>query len=50
MIPNDHNLREAWNQKIAKYIDLSYEIKAMCQLDKVSIHPLVISANGLVEI
>ena len=48
-IPADHNILEARNQKISKYLDLAHEIKAIYQLAEVTIHPFVISANGLIE-
>lgn len=48
-VPNDHNIREARATKIAKYIDLAHEIRAIHQLKDVTIHPIVISCNGLVE-
>lgn len=49
-IPNDHNIGEARTTKLTKYIDLAHEIKAIYQLKQVSVHPLIISANGLVEL
>jgi len=49
-IPNDHNIKEARTQKIHKYIDLAHELKKAHQLEQVTIHPLVISGTGLVEV
>ena len=48
-VPADHNILQARNQKISKYIDLAHEIKTIYQLPEVTIHPFVNSANGLVE-
>ncbi|XP_045463785.1 uncharacterized protein LOC123673343 [Harmonia axyridis] len=48
-VPSDDNISRAYTEKITKYFDLSFELKEMYKLKKISIIPLVMSVNGLVE-
>lgn len=48
-VPQDYNVAKAYADKINKYAALSQEIKAIWELRKVIIVPLIISANGLVH-
>ncbi|XP_044760151.1 uncharacterized protein LOC123317612 [Coccinella septempunctata] len=48
-IPADENLARAYSEKISKYGDLAYQIHEMYRLKSISILPMIISVNGLVE-
>ena len=48
--PNDHNLNDAFTNKITKYTDLADEIKQMWHLDSVQVIPIAISATGLIHV
>ncbi|XP_045474936.1 uncharacterized protein LOC123680863 [Harmonia axyridis] len=48
-VPSDDSISRAYTEKITKYFDLSFELKEMYKLKKISIIPLVMSVNGLVE-
>ncbi|XP_044757776.1 uncharacterized protein LOC123315935 [Coccinella septempunctata] len=48
-VPSDDNISRAYTEKLTKYFDLSFELKEMYRLKKISIIPLVMSVNGLVE-
>lgn len=50
VIPQDNNILEARNHKVTKYLDLAHEIKDIYQLSQVTIHPIVVSANGLIDV
>lgn len=47
-VPQDYNLSKTYVEKITKYEALAQQMKAMWQLEKVTIMPLEISVNGLV--
>lgn len=48
-VPSDDNISRAYSEKLSKYFDLSFNLREMYQLKQVSVVPLVISVNGLVE-
>ncbi|KAL1448104.1 hypothetical protein WDU94_000023 [Cyamophila willieti] len=48
-IPLDENLSKAYTEKIVKYEDLRRQIKAIYNLNQVSIFPIVITSNGLIH-
>ncbi|XP_044760793.1 uncharacterized protein LOC123318242 [Coccinella septempunctata] len=48
-IPADENLARAYSDKISKYGDLAYQLREMYDLRSISILPLIMSVNGLVE-
>lgn len=48
-VPQDYNISKAYSEKLTKYTMLAREIKAIWKLKRVTIIPLVISANGLVH-
>ncbi|XP_044760844.1 uncharacterized protein LOC123318291 [Coccinella septempunctata] len=48
-VPSDDNISRAYTEKISKYYDLSFNLKEMYQFKQVTVVPLVISVNGLVE-
>ncbi|XP_045466652.1 uncharacterized protein LOC123675347 [Harmonia axyridis] len=48
-IPADDNITRAYTEKITKYGDLAFQLKEMYDLKKISILPLIISTNGMVE-
>jgi len=47
--PWTYNLSSTETQKITKYKNLALEIKNICKLKYGAIHPLVISADGVVS-
>jgi hypothetical protein len=47
-VPLCHNVETTWQEKINRYRELSIEIKRMWKQNKVTIIPLIISANGIV--
>jgi hypothetical protein len=47
-VPLTHNRPNTEAEKITKYDNLALEIKNVWKLNNVSVHPLVISAEGLV--
>ncbi|CAK1589159.1 unnamed protein product [Parnassius mnemosyne] len=47
-IPNTHNLTSTYNEKIAKYTDLSIEIKSQWKVKTVKTVPIIISATGVI--
>lgn len=47
--PADHNLEMKEAEKISKYLPLAAEVKALHNLEKVIIVPVIISANGLIS-
>ncbi|XP_044766149.1 uncharacterized protein LOC123322271 [Coccinella septempunctata] len=48
-IPADDNITRAYTEKITKYGDLAFQLKEMYDLSKISILPLIMSTNGIVE-
>ncbi|XP_044751668.1 uncharacterized protein LOC123311664 [Coccinella septempunctata] len=48
-VPADDNISRAYSEKLNKYHDLAFEMKEMYQLKTISILPLIITTNGLVE-
>ncbi|XP_044758044.1 uncharacterized protein LOC123316095 [Coccinella septempunctata] len=48
-IPADENLARAYTDKVSKYGDLAYQLREIYGLKSISILPLIISVNGLVE-
>ncbi|XP_044759165.1 uncharacterized protein LOC123316918 [Coccinella septempunctata] len=48
-VPADDNLARAYSEKISKYSDLAYQLRDVHNLKAISILPLIISVNGLVE-
>lgn len=48
-IPADDNLRKAYTEKITKYADLAFQLRELHGLKSISVLPLIISVNGLVE-
>lgn len=48
-IPADENLARAYTEKISKYGDLACQIREMYHLKSISILPMIISVNGLIE-
>ncbi|KAL1446381.1 hypothetical protein WDU94_013936 [Cyamophila willieti] len=47
--PADHNLNDKEKEKIAKYLPLAAEMKALYNLQAVTIVPIIISTNGLIS-
>jgi hypothetical protein len=47
-VPNSHNITQAHNTKINKYLELSVAMRNLWCLEKKSILPLIISATGIV--
>ena len=47
-VPLNHNLQHTYAQKINKYLELASEIKGMWKVDRVTIHPIVLSATGVI--
>jgi Reverse transcriptase (RNA-dependent DNA polymerase) len=47
-VPLCHNVEKTWIEKISKYKELAIEIKKMWKQTKVTVVPLIISANGIV--
>lgn len=47
-IPYDENVVKAERDKIAKYLDLSFEYSQIWRIERPSIVPIVISTNGVV--
>lgn len=48
-IPADDNLTRAYTEKLSKYADLAFQLRELYKLKSISILPLIISVNGLVE-
>lgn len=48
-VPADDNVSKAYTEKITKYGDLAFQLKELYNLKKVSVLPMIISVNGLVE-
>lgn len=48
-VPADDNIIKAYSEKLSKYQDLAFELKEIHKLRTVTILPLIISTNGLVE-
>lgn len=48
-IPIDDNIGKSYQEKVAKYQDLAFELKQMYNLVKISVLPFIISSNGLVH-
>ncbi|XP_044749728.1 uncharacterized protein LOC123310330 [Coccinella septempunctata] len=48
-IPADENLSKAYTEKITKYADLAFQLRELHKLESISVMPLVMSVNGLVE-
>ncbi|XP_045460409.1 uncharacterized protein LOC123670874 [Harmonia axyridis] len=48
-VPADDNAEKAYTEKIIKYHDLAFELKELYRLTHITILPLVITTNGLVE-
>jgi hypothetical protein len=46
-IPNKHNLHAKYVEKLAKYSELSIEIKVQWKMDTVAI-PVTLSTNGII--
>lgn len=49
-VPADDNVERAYTEKIVKYQDLTFELKELYRLTQITILPLVITTNGLVEV
>lgn len=47
-VPNNNNLREKHNEKIAKYRDLEMQIKRQWNMKNVQTVPIVISTTGVI--
>lgn len=47
-VPNTHNLKQKYTEKIQKYIPLADEIKQMWHQETVKIVPIVISSTGVI--
>jgi exonuclease III len=47
-VPNSHNIRQTYNTKINKYLELSVAMRNLWCLEKISILPFIISATGIV--
>ncbi|XP_044760879.1 uncharacterized protein LOC123318334 [Coccinella septempunctata] len=48
-IPADDNITRAYSEKISKYTDLAFQLREMYALEAVSVLPMIISVNGIVE-
>lgn len=48
-IPADDNITKAYTEKITKYGDLAFQLRELHNLRTISIFPMIISVNGLVE-
>ncbi|XP_044745135.1 uncharacterized protein LOC123306999 [Coccinella septempunctata] len=48
-VPADDNIARAYSEKLLKYHDLAFEMKEIYHLRSISILPLIISSNELVE-
>lgn len=48
-IPADENLSKAYREKITKYADLAFQLRELHELESISVMPLVMSVDGLVE-
>lgn len=48
-VPADDNVSKAYTEKITKYTDLAFQLRELYNLKAISILPLIISVNGLVE-
>ncbi|XP_044760181.1 uncharacterized protein LOC123317642 [Coccinella septempunctata] len=48
-IPADDNIAKAYTEKITKYGDLAFQLRELYNLRTISILPMIISVNGLVE-
>lgn len=48
-IPADDNILKAYTEKSIKYGDLAFQLKELYNLKTISILPMIISVNGLVE-
>jgi hypothetical protein len=46
-IPNNHNLNAKYAEKLAKYSELSIEIKDQWKMDIVATIPVTLSTNGI---
>ena len=49
-VVNNNNLQSTYNTKISKYQDIAEEIKALWQVQSVTIVPIIISTTGVVPI
>jgi hypothetical protein len=47
-IPNNHNLRAKYAEKLAKYSELLIEIKDQWKMDTVATIPVTLSTNGII--
>jgi hypothetical protein len=47
-IPNNHNLHTKYAEKLAKYSELSIEIKDQWKMDTVAAIPVTLSTNGII--
>jgi hypothetical protein len=47
-IPNNHNLNVKYAEKLAKYSELSIEIKYQWKMDTVATIPVTLSTNGII--
>jgi hypothetical protein len=47
-IPNNHNLHAKYAEKLAKYSELSIEIKDQWKMDIVTTIPTALSTNGII--
>ena len=48
-VPSDYNITRKRAEKIQNYQDLSYELKQIWQVDKVTIVPVIIGATGVIH-
>lgn len=48
-VPADDNLAKAYSEKISKYSELAFQLREIHKLKSVSVLPLIISVNGLIE-
>ncbi|XP_045477891.1 uncharacterized protein LOC123683040 [Harmonia axyridis] len=48
-IPADDNITRAYSEKVTKYTDLAFQLRKMYALESVSVLPMIISVNGMVE-
>lgn len=47
-VPNNHNLKQKYTEKLTKYAELRREVKAMWRMESVFIVPVILSTMGLI--
>jgi hypothetical protein len=47
-IPNNHNLKAKYAEKLEKYLELSIEIKDQWKVDTVATNAVILSTNGII--